>query len=149
DHFAIEYEYENEVRGFSFSRQQAGCSSRNSVEIAGTLGNGMVTSSGIPKITGKNAWSYQGEQNDPYQTQHNELFASIRNGKPMNDGLLMANSTMIAILGRMVAYSGQTLDWDQAMTSNKVLGPPMDQLHWDSKYTSPDVAIPGITKVFG
>lgn len=149
DHFAIEYEYENEVRGFSFSRQQAGCSSRNSVEIAGTLGNGMVTSSGIPKITGKNSWSYQGEKNDPYQTQHNELFASIRNGKPMNDGVRMANSTMVAILGRMVAYSGQTLDWDQAMTSNKVLGPAMDQLNWNSKYTSPEVAIPGVTKVFG
>lgn len=149
DHFAIEYEYEHEVRGFSFSRQQAGCSSRNSVEIAGTLGNGLVTSSGIPKITGKNAWSYAGEKNDPYQTQHNELFASIRNGKPKNDGILMANSTMIAILGRMVAYSGQTLEWDQAMTSNKVLGPPMAQLNWDSKYTSPEVAIPGITKVFG
>jgi len=149
DHFAIEYEYENEVRGFSFSRQQAGCSSRNSVEIAGTLGNGLVTSSGIPKITGKNAWSYQGEKNDPYQTQHNELFASIRNGKPMNDGNLMANSTMIAILGRMVAYSGQTLEWDQAMTSNKILGPAMDQLSWDSKYKGPEVAMPGITKVFG
>jgi len=149
DHFAIEYEYENEVRGFSFSRQQAGCSSRNSVEIAGTLGNGLVTSSGIPKITGKNAWSYQGEKNDPYQTQHNELFAAIRNGKPMNDGNLMANSTMIAILGRMVAYSGQTLEWDQAMTSNKILGPAMDQLSWDSKYTGPEVAIPGITKVYG
>jgi len=149
DHFAIEYEYENGIRGFSFSRQQAGCSSRNSVEIAGTLGNADVKTDGALEITGKNNWTYQGEKNDPYQTQHNELFVSIRNGKPMNDGINMANSTMVAIMGRMVVYSGQTLQWDQAINSNQVLGPAFDQLNWDLKYTGPDVAIPGITNVLG
>ncbi len=149
DHFAIEYEYANGVRGFSLSRQQAGCSTRSTVEIAGTLGNGYVNSNGGHEITGKNKWTYQGEKNDPYQTQHNELFASIRNGTTMNDGQRMANSTMVAIMGRMVAYSGQTLTWDEAINSNQVLGPAFDQFSWDLKYTSPDVAIPGITKVLG
>ena len=51
-----------------------------------------------------------------YQTEHDEFFASIRNGKPMNDGEWMANSTMIAILGRMVAYTGQTITWEQSLT---------------------------------
>ena len=149
DHFAIEYEYENGVRGFSFSRQQVGCSTRNSLEIAGTQGNAIVKSSGVHEISGKNKWSYQGEKNDPYQTQHDELFASVRNGKPMNDGQRMANSTMVAIMGRMVAYSGQTLTWDEAINSNQVLGPAFDQFSWDLKYTSPEAAIPGITKVLG
>ncbi|MBL0110482.1 MAG: Gfo/Idh/MocA family oxidoreductase [Saprospiraceae bacterium] len=147
DHFAIEYEYENSVQGFSFSRQQAGCSNRNSVEIAGTLGNGFVKSSGVLEITGKNKWTYQGEKNDPYQTQHNELFASIRSGHPMNDGIRMANSTMLAIMGRMVAYSGQTLKWDEAINSNQVLGPPSDQMYWDLKFSGPEIAIPGLTKI--
>lgn len=147
DHFAIEYEYENSVQGFSFSRQQAGCSNRNSVEIAGTLGNGFVKSSGMLEITGKNKWTYQGEKNDPYQTQHNELFASIRSGHPMNDGIRMANSTMLAIMGRMVAYSGQTLKWDEAINSNQVLGPPSDQMYWDLKFSGPEIAIPGLTKI--
>ena len=149
DHFAIEYEYANGARGFSFSRQQAGCSTRSTVEIAGTLGNAYVGSNGVHEITGKNKWSYQGEKNNPYQTQHDELFASIRNGKPMNDGQRMANSTMVAIMGRMVAYSGQTLTWDEAINSNQVLGPAFDEFRWDLKYTSPEPAIPGITKVLG
>ncbi len=149
DHFAIEYEYGNGIRGFSFSRQQAGCSTRNSVEIAGSLGHAVVKSTGIPEINGKTKWTYQGEKNDPYQTQHNELFASIRNGKPMNDGQMMANSTMLAILGRMVAYSGQTITWEDAINSNQVLGPSIDQFGWDFKYAGPEVAIPGITKVLG
>lgn len=150
DHFAIEYEYADGARGFSFSRQQPGCSSRNSVEVAGTDGSAIVNlGSGLHAITGKNNWQYNGEKNNPYQTQHDELFASIRNAKPLNDGDMMANSTMLAIMSRMVAYSGQTLTWDEALNSNQVLGPSIDEFAWDYKYTSPAVAIPGITKVLG
>ena len=148
DHFAVEYEYDNEVRGFNFCRQQAGCSTRNTVEIAGTEGNAYVGSDDFT-ITGKNLWKYEGEKNDPYQTQHNELFASIRESKPINQGEFMANSTMLAILGRMVAYSGQTITWEEAMNSDKVLGPESGEYHWDLNWQGPEVAVPGVTKVLG
>jgi predicted dehydrogenase len=146
DHFAVEYEYEDEIRGMNFCRQQANCSNRNTVEIAGTEGNAYVGRDGF-KITGKNSWQYEGEENDPYQTQHDELFASIRAGKPKNDGEFMANSTMLAILGRMAAYSGQTLSWDEALNSDHVLGPTVDQYSWNLDWPGPGVAVPGITKV--
>lgn len=149
DHFAIEYEYENGARGFSFSRQQQGCSNRNTVEIAGSEGDGFVNAGRDVRLTGKTNWKYEGEANDPYQTQHNELFASIRKNKPMNDGQLMANSTMLAILSRMVGYSGQTITWEEAMNSNQTLGPAHDQYSWDFKYSGPGIAIPGVTKVLG
>jgi predicted dehydrogenase len=148
DHFAIEYEYADGARGFSFSRQQPGCSSRNSVEVAGTDGQAVVNlGSGQHEIIGKNSWKYDGEKNNPYQTQHDELFAAIRSGKPMNDGELMANSTMLAILSRMVGYSGQTITWDEAFNSNQILGPGQENFRWDYKFDSPPPAIPGKTKV--
>jgi|SRR5688572_12152358 len=148
DHFAIEFEFENNIRGFSFSRQQPGCSNRNSIEIGGTIGNAFANmGEWAHMITGKNKWVYEGEKNNPYQTQHDEFFASIRNSKPMNDGERMANSTMVAILGRMVAYSGQTLSWQDAINSNQALGPAHDEYDWNFKYAGPPIAIPGITKV--
>ena len=147
DHFAIEYEYANGARGFSFSRQQQGCSNRNTVEVAGAEGNGFVNAGRDVRLAGKTNWRYEGEDNDPYQTQHDELFASIRKGKPMNDGERMANSTMLAILSRMVGYSGQTITWAEAINSNQTLGPAHDQYSWDFKYKGPDVAVPGVTKV--
>jgi predicted dehydrogenase len=148
DHFAIEYVYENNVRAFSFSRQQPGCSNRNSVEIAGTLGNAYANmGESAHQITGKNNWVYDGEKNNPYQTQHDEFFSSIRKSTPMNDGELMANSTMVAILGRMAAYSGQTLSWNEAINSSQVIGPAIDEYNWDHKFKGADIAIPGITKV--
>ncbi|HEX6224914.1 MAG TPA: Gfo/Idh/MocA family oxidoreductase, partial [Chryseolinea sp.] len=132
DHFAIEFEFENNVRGFSFSRQQPGCSNRNSIEVAGTTGNAYANmGESAHVITGKNKWVYDGEKNNPYQTQHDEFFSSIRNSNPMNDGERMANSTMVAILGRMVAYSGQTLSWQDAINSNQELGPDHDQYDWN------------------
>jgi myo-inositol 2-dehydrogenase / D-chiro-inositol 1-dehydrogenase len=67
----------------------------------------------------------------------------------MNDGQMMANSSMLAILSRMVGYSGQTITWEEAMKSNQILGPTADQYSWNLKYTSPEVAIPGVTNVLG
>ena len=148
DHFAIEYDFANGAKGFHFSRQQQGCSNSNRVDVIGKEGSGLVDiGRGVHEIYGADAWKYEGEKNNPYETQHEELFASIRAGKPMNEGELMANSTMLAVLGRMVGYSGQTLTWEEALKSEKVLGPSLDEYNWDLKWEVADVAVPGVTKV--
>ena len=144
DHFSAEYEYENGAKGFIFTRQQDGCSSRNSIEIAGTQGNAFYEGN-RHEITGNNPWQYKGEKNDMYQSEHDALFASIRQGNAINDGEMSANSTMLGILSRMVAYSGQTITWEEAMNSEKILGP--ETFSWDLKYPGPEIAIPGKTKV--
>ena len=146
DHFAVEFEYEKGVKGFHFARQQEKTSSRNSVEILGTDGSALINVGRNQEITGKDPWKYSGPKNDMYQTEHDELFASIRNDKPMNDGEWMANSTMIAILGRMVAYTGQTLTWEQALNSKEALGPGTGDYTWDLNWNGPPVAKPGITQ---
>ena len=146
DHFAIEFEYANGVKGFHFARQQENTSSRNSVEVLGTEGTALINVSRSQEIKSKNPWKYSGPKNDMYQTEHDEFFASIRNGKPMNDGEWMANSTMLGILGRMVAYTGQTLTWEQAINSNEVLGPKTEDYSWNLQWNGPPIAKPGITK---
>jgi myo-inositol 2-dehydrogenase/D-chiro-inositol 1-dehydrogenase len=147
DHFAIEYEYANGVKGYHFCRQQEGTSHRNSVDVLGSDGNAVINVGSKYEITGKNKWIYNGEKNNMYQTQHNELFAGIRSGNPINQGEEMANSTLLAIWGRMVAYSGQTLTLEQVMKSTETLGPKIEDYHWDLKWEDHPVALPGITKV--
>ena len=146
DHFALEYDYDNGVRGYAFTRQQNGGSSKNAVEIMGTEGNALFEGS-RHEITGENPWRYRGEENDMYQAEHDALFDSIRKGKGINDGERAANSTLFGVMSRMAAYSGQTITWDEAMNSTKVLGP--DNYNWDLEYRGPDIAIPGVTKVLG
>ena len=118
DHHAVVYEYENGTRLFSFCRQQAGCAPDTSDHFWGTQGTCHVVASFPPrvKISGKAAWTSHAERNSPeldmYQIEHNELFASIRNGKPINDGEWMARSTLMGIMGRLATYTGQVITWE-------------------------------------
>ena len=58
-----------------------------------------------------------------YQNEHDDFFASIRQERPINNGNYMAKSTMMAIMGRMAAYTGQEITWEQAMNSKQDLRP--------------------------
>ncbi len=145
DHYAIMYEYENGAKGFHFSRQQKGTARAYGIDINGTKGRCEIDVWKKHKISGDTNWRYKGETNNMYQTEHNELFASIREGKPFNDGIRMAHSTMHALMGRMVAYTGQDLTWDEAINSTEVLGPNLDQYNWDLEWPTLQVAQPGLT----
>ena len=147
DHFAITYEYANGAKGFHVCRQQPNCENSYKAEVFGSDGIGRTFASGIEySIRGKTNWDYDGEVNDMYQTQHDELFEAIRTGVPVNDGEMMANSTMLAVMGRMAAYTGRRITWQDAMNSTEKLGP--DAHDWA---TVPDarslkIAMPGVTQ---
>ena len=97
------------------------------------------------KMTGASGdWKYRGPKPSMYQVEHDELFASIRKGEPINNGDYMANSSMIAIMGRMANYTGETITWEQAMASQERLGPATYE--WGD-VPEPEVAIPGVTKL--
>lgn len=147
DHFGIEYEYEDNVKGYLFTRQFNGCPGRNTVEVFGADGTAYMRMYKEWTITGKNPWSFKGEMNVMHQEEQNHLFRSIRSGHPVNDGTWMANSTMLGILGRMVAYSGKEITWEEALNSDVAIGPRYDQYNWDLKWPVSDVPIPGVTDV--
>jgi len=141
DHHAVVYEYASGVKLFSFCRQQAGCSVDVSDYVIGTKGTAELMKHTID--AGGSHWRYRGEAPNMYQQEHNELFASIRSGNPLNNGEYMSKSTMMAILGRMATYTGQTITWDQALQSNDRLGPT--EYQWGALAVAP-VAMPGITQ---
>ncbi len=145
DHFEVNYEYEGGARGFLGSRQQAGCADDNSATIFGTKGEGRVPGfAGMPSIKGGNKWRYEGPHPNMYQIEHNELFASIRAGKPINDGVRLAHSTLAAIMGRMAAYTGQEITWEMALNSQESLAPV--KIGWDTPIEVAPMARPGETK---
>lgn len=141
DHHAVVYEYAGGVKLFAFTRQQAGCSVEVSDNFLGAKGTADLTHQ---KIKGEFKWRYRGKKPNMYQTEHDELFASIRTGKPLNNGDYMCRSTMLAVLGRMATYTGQTISWEQAMSSQEDLTPP--RYEWGPLAVSP-VAMPGITQL--
>jgi predicted dehydrogenase len=143
DHFATVFEYPNGVKLFAYCRQQAGTAQDVTDHVLGTEGTCDVMKH---SIRGKNRWQYRpqpGSVDDMYQNEHNELFASIRSGKPINDGEWMTQSTLLAIMGRMAAYTGKVITWEQALNSKEDLTPPAYEF---GPLPVPPVAMPGVTK---
>jgi predicted dehydrogenase len=143
DHMATCYEYANGVKAFSYCRQQADCANETKDYVFGTRGRCDVMAH---TITGDNPWRFRQARNrrrDMYQNEHNELFASIRSGNPINNGDYMAKSTLMGIMGRMACYTGKEITWEQALNSHEDLTPP--RYDWDVPLPVPPVARPGIT----
>lgn len=147
DHFAIVFEYGDGRRGYHFSRQQKDCSRAYGVDMMGDQGRCEINVSNKHQIIGKGGeWNWKGDRPNMYQNEHDTLFASIRSGEPFFDGIKMAHSTMLAIWGRMVAYTGQTISWEDALNSEEKLTPDIDQYSWELDWPTAEVAQPGITK---
>ncbi len=145
DHFEVNYLYPNNVRAFVACRQMEGCYNENSDYILGTKGSATIGRGPLPRIEGEKKWTFQGTKYDMYQAEHDALFASIRQGKPLNNGVRMVTSTMLAIMGRMAAYTGQQVTWDQAMNSQEKLGP--DKVEWNMSLPVAPMSLPGKNKV--
>jgi myo-inositol 2-dehydrogenase/D-chiro-inositol 1-dehydrogenase len=139
DHFTIVYEYPNETFATMMCRQQDGTDKKVANEFTGTKGTAYV----LPDyyITGANEWEYDvDEPNNMYVQEHADLIASIRAGKPLNELKSVTESSLTAVMGRMSAYTGKTITWEEALNAPEDLMP--EDLSW-GPMPMPPVALPG------
>lgn len=122
DHFAVTLEFPNGVKLFSSCRQMAECSGDVNDHVIGTKGSAQLMKHTIAE-RGRTSWEFEGEAKDMYQVEHDELFAGIRSGKLINDGESAAHSTLMALMAREAAYSGQRITWKQMLASKQNLAP--------------------------
>ncbi|CAN5298080.1 Gfo/Idh/MocA family oxidoreductase [soil metagenome] len=153
DHHYVEFQYADGSVLNSQCRHIKGTMSKVDEQIMGTKGNIYCGAMNITDRKGKVMYQYdKAKENNPYQTEHDELFAAIANGEyKFADAENGAKSTMTAILGRMATYSGQALEFDKMLNSGISLQP--SRYAWDADMpVKPDangfypVAIPGVTK---
>jgi predicted dehydrogenase len=144
DHMFVVYEFPNNVHGFMGQRQIGNTYTDNSDYLMGSEGFGQIPGFRPPMMKGKTTWRYNGPKKDMYQVEHDELFASIRSGKPINDGEWMAQSTLMAIMGRTAAYTGQEITWEQALAAQEKFVP--DELDWKMKLPVRPMAMPGSSR---
>jgi len=140
DHFDTIFEWENGIRAFCQTRQWVGCDSETSDWALGTEGKANLMQH---VITGKNAWRRKNAPVQMYDAEHVVLFKAIRDNKPINNGDYMTKATLMGILGRMAAYTGKTIKWDQLMESTMDLSPPKYAF---GPLPTPEVAVPGVYK---
>jgi len=127
DHHSVVYEYENGVRMYALCRTTTGCYDEYSSLVFGTKGKASIMGCWIK---GEKPWRWQG-QCDPYQIEHDKLFAGIRSGKPINCGDYMARSTMVGVMGQISCYTGKEVTWDKVMKSDFFYAPKPEDCHDD------------------
>tara|TARA_A100000171_G_scaffold52919_1_gene74249 strand:+ start:4292 stop:5473 length:1182 start_codon:yes stop_codon:yes gene_type:complete len=142
DHFSIEYEYADGMTMQSMCRQIDGCAVRVEEVLVGTKGRA-VSRPGYAVSTGSEDWRFTGENRNPYKQEHVDLIASLLGeGRYLNEAKRVAESTLTAIMGRMSAYTGKSITWEQALNSQLDLSP--DAYSFSDLSVRP-VAIPGKT----
>jgi predicted dehydrogenase len=145
DHHSVVFEYENGARLFSNIRQIGNCTNDSSAWAVGSKGRAEFheRTGGMNLRAAGGNWTYRGAINNIYQTEHDEMYAAIRSGKPLYHGDYMAKSTLLGVLGRMASYTGQAVTWEQALASTEDLTPP--SYAW-GPLPVPPVAMPGVTR---
>jgi predicted dehydrogenase len=157
DHHVVEYTYADGSICFSQCRHQLGCWNEVTQYAIGTKGksnferNEITLFASDPWLGGK-SWRFTGKAKDPYQQEHDDFFAAIRNDTPYNEAEYGAHSTLTAILGRMSTYTGKEVTWEQAMNSKLDTMPK--NLAWDAEPPTrpgPDgmypLPVPGKTRI--
>ncbi|MGL4593706.1 MAG: gfo/Idh/MocA family oxidoreductase, partial [Thermoguttaceae bacterium] len=141
DHYGVEYTFPDGTRLFAQGRHQNNTWNCFQSTIHGqngcaVIGEGVANPKiykGFQPIPENIIWEYgdKKERRDQYQIEHDVLFDCIRNDKPINETERCCNVTMVGILGRMAAESGNIVTWDEAMNSQVELAPNIESLTWD------------------
>ncbi|MDF1837717.1 MAG: Gfo/Idh/MocA family oxidoreductase [Planctomycetota bacterium] len=152
DHHMVEYTYASGLKMLSQCRHMPGTNSTVNEFAHGTRGEANIGGANIESVGGWK-WRFRGDEPNPYQVEHNDLFTAVRAGTPYNEAEIGAKSTMTSILGRMATYSGQIVRLDEAMQSGQDLS-PKDYQFDAAPPVLPDengrypIPTPGITPAF-
>jgi predicted dehydrogenase len=122
DHHSVVYEFDKGIRAYALCRTTNGCYDEDSSLVFGAKGKASVKAC---RIWGEANWRWQG-QCDPYQIEHDKLFAAIRCGQPINCGNYMARSTMITVMGQISCYTGKEVTWEQ-VNQSEFFYPPLPE----------------------
>lgn len=153
DHHYVEFTYADGSILNSQCRHIPGTMARVDELLIGTKGRIATGAGSITDLKGKQLYKFDSKtENNPYQTEHDELFEAIAKGQyKFADAENGAKSSMTSILGRMATYSGQVIEWDKAINSGLDILPK--EFSWtaappivpnaDGFYP---IAIPGKTK---
>jgi myo-inositol 2-dehydrogenase / D-chiro-inositol 1-dehydrogenase len=155
DFFAVDFAMENGVRVLSMCRQIDGCVNNVSEYIVGTRGSSNCADK-IFAPNGDLVWEFQPETeretdapydqgaDSPYVQTHIDLVSAIRLDQPLNEARDTAVSTLTAVMGRISAYTGQQITWDEMMASDLKLGP--EELVMGPSDIQPIVPVPGLAQ---
>jgi myo-inositol 2-dehydrogenase/D-chiro-inositol 1-dehydrogenase len=144
DHIDVFYEWADGTRATMAQRQIPNCPHNDNTDyVIGAKGTGTVHFASAT-MAGEGNWQTEEPKKSMYHLELDALFAAIRQNKPINDVERMARSTLVGLMGRMAAYTGAAVTWDQISKSQENITPA--QLDWNGALAIAPMAVPGKTQ---
>ncbi len=150
DNHTVVYEHESGVRLYGMCQTRLGCYPLWDDIIMGTKGTCHWSSC---RIEGETNWRYRGPRNDPHSEEQKILIGSIREGKPVNNGDTMVDSTYMVVMGQIACYTGKKVTWDETTAADFEFGPKVADVRLDTPAPTKldatgnyPLPVPGFTK---
>ena len=142
DHASVIYDYADGKRIYGATRTAQNCFSSNIDVLHGTKGRMVFNALGIPFMTdtrGNVTWRPDRKERirSMYVQEQYDLINSIMEGKPINDGFRMANSTMVGVLGMIASFTGRKESYRELFESRFKIEPNVDNPSFDMAVASP------------
>lgn len=117
DFFSVDFDFGNGVHIHSQCRQISGTWSRVGEQFTGATGEAF----GGGRITGTkvDVPEIKLESDNPYVQEHVALIKGVLAGNPLNETQAVTDSTLAAVMGRMSAYTGDIIRWDDLIRNEK------------------------------
>jgi myo-inositol 2-dehydrogenase / D-chiro-inositol 1-dehydrogenase len=117
DFFSVDYDFGDDVHIHSQCRQLSGAYGRVGELFTGT--DGVCYGGG--KLKGKDVTipEIKLDTDNGMVQEHVDLIRSVMTGKPLNDAQRIADVTMVAIMGRISAYTGELVRWNDLVKNDK------------------------------
>ncbi|WP_346858995.1 Gfo/Idh/MocA family oxidoreductase [uncultured Draconibacterium sp.] len=126
DNFSVDYTYDDGMKIHSMCRQINGCTTGVYEVFRGTKGESFTSQGGtstIKDLDGNELFSFDDHETSPYVQEHKDLITCIRQNIPYNQAEETATSVMVAIMGRVSAYTGKEVTFEEMMNSDMKIGP--------------------------
>jgi predicted dehydrogenase len=139
DHYSVEYTFEDGTKLNLEGRNINGCNQQFASFAHGSKGSAVISSNshsparcriykGHKIPGGEIVWRFPQPESDPYQLEWDHLMDAIRNDKPYNEARRGAEASLVAVMGRMAAHTGQLITWEKALNHEHEFAPDVDKL---------------------
>ncbi|MBE6412689.1 MAG: Gfo/Idh/MocA family oxidoreductase [Opitutales bacterium] len=146
-HFAVDFDMGNGLRLSSYCQQDPKCAPEIGERVVGTKGimyTNLYGQISINELDGKKRWVFDKAKRprDCMIEEHAYLLNAIRTGKQVNKIDQLVNSTLLAIAGRLSAYSGKKFKFDWVLAKSKESLCP-EKIDFYKKMPMNGVPVPG------
>lgn len=150
DHASVIYDYADGKRIYGATRVAENCHTSNIDVLHGTRGRMVFNATGIPFMTdtrGNERWRPNPDDRirSMYVQEHYALINSIMEGRPINDGFRMAQSTMVGVLGMIASFTGKRESYQELFDSRFKIEPNVDHPSFEMPVTPPEAS--GLYKI--